>query len=179
MKLSWAVAIGILALVGTGGAPHAEEKCFAGATAGSQFCIQIDYYSCIVSAIRGHTCPNGCSGEERDNFYITEEDKCAKQFSRPDGQKCMESHGFEADPDCESMNPDDPSQCPGKEINVSMCWYGSYDSCMEASTRTWQFCKGSPDDCEKFSFDENQFCGSLSGRPGPKRERRNFPKLPN
>jgi hypothetical protein len=137
------------------------------AAAGSQFCAAIDYYSCIVSAERGQTCPNGCSGEERDGFYVSEEDKCAKQFGRPDGELCIDRHGFDPDPDC-AANAPDPNQCPGKVVDEHKCRYGSFNGCMETSTRTWQSCKGSPDDCEKFRFDEDEFCKSLSGRPGAK-----------
>jgi hypothetical protein len=99
LKRSWAIAIAILASLSVDTA-RAEESCFAGAAAGSQFCIPIDYYSCIVGAERGQTCPDGCSGEERDGFYVSEEDKCAKQFGRPDGELCIDRHGFDPDPDC-------------------------------------------------------------------------------
>ena len=105
LKRSWAIAIAILASLSVDTA-RAEERCFAGAAAGSQFCIPIDYYSCIVGAERGQTCPNGCSGEERDGFYVSEEDKCAKQFGRPDGELCIDRHGFDPDPDCAANAPD-------------------------------------------------------------------------
>jgi len=93
-KRSLAIAIGILASLS--GTARADEKCFAGAP-GSEFCIEIDYYSCIVGAGRAQACPNGCS-EERDSFYGNEEDKCAKQFGRPDGESCIDRHGFDPDP---------------------------------------------------------------------------------
>ena len=166
LKRSWAIAIAILAAVSIPGTLYAEEKCFAGA-AGSQFCIPIDYYGRIVSAERAQVCPNGCSGAERDGFYVSEEDKCAKQFGRPDGELCIDRHGFDPDPDC-AANAPDPSQCPGKVVDEHKCRYGNFNGCMEASTRTWQSCKGSPDDCEKFRFDEDEFCKSLAGHPGAK-----------
>jgi hypothetical protein len=83
------------------------------------------------------------------------------------GELCIDRHGFDPDPDC-AANAPDPSQCPDKVVDEHKCRYGSFNGCIEASTRTWQSCKGSPDDCEKSRFDEDEFCKSLSGRPGAK-----------
>jgi hypothetical protein len=113
LKRSWAIGIGIIAAISIPGTSHAEEKCFAGASAGSEFCIPSDYYSCIFGAMRGLTCPNGCSREQYNSFYLSEEDKCAKEFGRAEGEWCSDTSHFEPfDQDCAEFSPD-LSQCPG------------------------------------------------------------------
>ena len=68
--------------------------------------------------------------------------------------------GFEEgvyDPACEAAGY---TECPviHEPITVNYCTYGSYKGCNEASTRTWQLCRGEPGDCSKFGFEESEFC---------------------